>query len=122
MAVCPMSVCFDPLRTCWPRRWQRQVDNRDGLPLLSAATNGNDLFGRREVDALDDHSHAQHTRFKREAKLLLQHAQEPRAPFGLAVRIDGGFLHEPFQVGPARRPLATAWGSPAPLLSGSETH
>jgi hypothetical protein len=58
-----------------------KVENRNGLPLPSAPTDGDDFLGVIEIDTVNVHGDTKDLRDERHREVLLEHRQEADALF-----------------------------------------
>jgi hypothetical protein len=72
----PAAVGLDPFPTVGCGRWERQLEDRDRLPVPVTRADRNDLIAGRDVDARDRDLCAEHCRLEREREMLLDHREQ----------------------------------------------
>lgn len=71
----PGSIRCNPLRARWPRRWQREVNDRDRLAIPPPGADGNDAVVIPEVDTVDGDAGPEDAGLERKLEVLLQHVE-----------------------------------------------
>src|SRR5207249_5084106 len=85
----PPTVGLDPFCARRKRGGQRKFEDRKGLTIPAATTDGDDLLGCCQVDSFDEHANTEHHRLEWQLETVLKHREEPHALLGLSICIDG---------------------------------
>lgn len=73
----PVPVRLDPFHARWSGHGQRQVENRNALPLTASNADGNNAIVFGDVDPDDLYLDSKDRRLEGQREVLFEHREEP---------------------------------------------